>query len=254
MARLIRGAKKMHREIALGLVLIGLGIVAAYVASPWVTGPEEHVALSPQASVAAPIRRATEPRDQPPVVVRVLQRPGAQNGDVRAEDTQPLALPGDRSQLARALQRELQRVGCYDREINGIWTTSSRMAMQMFLQRVNSALPFDTPDVILLSLVQAHEGVACRNSCPTDQSLPGQCPPHPLVTTKFKPHDGAAERSNPLVTGSLPAISSSQPAPQSTPAPGRVAAKVGITGSAPPKFVRKVLKSLQRGMAQLGLR
>lgn len=79
--------------------------------------------------------------------------------------------PTDRAALARALQRELKRVGCYHGEITGVWTTSSRMAMRTFTERVNAALPVDTPDPVLLSLVQGHRDRACNAACP-----PGQTP------------------------------------------------------------------------------
>src|SRR5262249_32024588 len=42
--------------------------------------------------------------------------------------------PDDRAALARELQRELKRVGCYNGEITGVWTTSSRMAMKTFVE------------------------------------------------------------------------------------------------------------------------
>jgi hypothetical protein len=64
--------------------------------------------------------------------------------------------PGDRVGLTRALQRELKRVGCYNGEITGQWTTSTRMAMRAFTERVNASLPVDKPDPVLLSLVQGH--------------------------------------------------------------------------------------------------
>src|SRR5262249_50570693 len=34
-------------------------------------------------------------------------------------------MPGDQGSLAQDLQRELARVGCYDGQINGVWTTST---------------------------------------------------------------------------------------------------------------------------------
>ena len=150
----------MHNEIALGFALIGAGIVAAYVASPRVTGPAEHVALPGQAPIPSrPSLGAVASSDQPPVIVSVPQRSVAQNAEIRREEPQWIfSLPGDRSQLARALQRELLRVGCYDREINGIWTTSSRMAMQKFLERVNAALPFDEPDARRISASEKPSG------------------------------------------------------------------------------------------------
>jgi hypothetical protein len=151
--------------------------------------------------------------------------------------------------LASALQRELQRVGCYDREINGVWTTSSRMAMQAFLERVNAALPFDEPDLILLSLVQAHSGTACGRLCPAGESLSRRetCPPNPLRSAKFEP-----DERNPIITGSLPASTAPAPTLRGTRAPTPVGPAVGIVASQPPKIVRKILRTFQRGIAQLG--
>jgi hypothetical protein len=77
--------------------------------------------------------------------------------------------PIDRAALARALQRELKRVGCYQGEITGVWTTSSRMAMKTFNERVNATLPIDSPDPVLLSLVQGHRDRACGAACPAGQ-------------------------------------------------------------------------------------
>ncbi len=79
----------------------------------------------------------------------------------------------DKVGLARHLQRELMRVGCYSGEINGVWTTSSRMAMKAFVDRVNSTLPIDTPDPILLSLVRGQRGEVCEMSCAAGQSMSG---------------------------------------------------------------------------------
>jgi hypothetical protein len=249
----------VHNEITLGLLLIAAGIVAAYVVSPRVTGRAEDVTFSPQAPTPSQQSPGTvASSDDPPVIISVPQRSVAQNAGVRGEEPQRiLALPVDHPRLASALQRELQRVGCYDREINGVWTTSSRMAMQTFLERVNAALPFDEPDVILLSLVQAHKGTVCGTSCSTGETLTHseQCPPNPLRRAKFEPYDRAGDRLNPLITGSLPGTSP-QPALRTTRAPTPVGREVGTITSAsdPPKLVRKILKTFQRGIAQLGFR
>jgi hypothetical protein len=97
--------------------------------------------------------------------------------------------PGDRAALARALQRELKRVGCYSGEITGVWTTSSRMAMKAFTQRVNATLPVDTPDPVLLSLVQAHTDTACGTVCPAGQTATegGVCVPEAMLVKAAKP-------------------------------------------------------------------
>jgi hypothetical protein len=245
-------AKKMRREVILGLTLIGFSTIAAHVASLRVAILEPEVSASAQAPVVPrPLPQATTPFDQPAVVVTVVQRTSAQSGGVRTEGFQS-HLFGDGVSLAKTLQSELQRVGCYDREINGIWTTSSRMAMQTFLEEVNAALPFDEPNVILLSLVQAHNGAACRKRCPVDQTRRESCPSERFVAAKFKQQDDTPATLKPLVTGSL-VTNTPQPLPQSAPASVRAPAKVGTSPADPPKLVRKILRSLQRGMAQLGL-
>lgn len=98
----------------------------------------------------------------------------------------PRVIPpaGNRAALVRELQKELIRVGCYDGEISGVWTTSSRRAMRDFTDRVNARLPIDEPDLILLSLVQGHRQKACGIACPAGQQegAGGRCVPNALAT------------------------------------------------------------------------
>ena len=103
------------------------------------------------------------------------------------------ATPGDRASLARELQRELKRVGCYSGEVNGVWTTSSRMAMKSFTDQVNASLPIDNPDYVLLSLVQGHQDKAC-----TSQVL-AKTPAEPTSEPKAEPR---TEKSS-ITTGSV---------------------------------------------------
>jgi hypothetical protein len=104
--------------------------------------------------------------------------------------------PEDRVALTRALQRELKRVGCYGGEITGVWTTSSRMAMKAFVERVNAALPIDTPDAVLLSLVQGRQERACGVACPEGQTAAGAgaCVPNAVLAKAARgPADAKAE-------------------------------------------------------------
>src|SRR5262249_49362899 len=96
----------------------------------------------------------------------------------KASEPQPPE-PGDQFALARALQRELKRVGCYGGEVTGVGSPSSRMAMKTCRERVNAALPVEKPDPVLLSLVQGHRERACRDACPTGQAATdgGTCAP-----------------------------------------------------------------------------
>jgi hypothetical protein len=99
------------------------------------------------------------------------------------------ARPGDeesKQQLARNLQKELKRVGCYDGELTGAWSAASRKAMAAFTDRVNATLPVDEPDYILLTLVQGHTAQACGKGCPAGQTAAseGRCLPSSFVTAQ----------------------------------------------------------------------
>ena len=82
--------------------------------------------------------------------------------------------PADRT-LIRDLQRELKRVGCYEGEIDGVWTRSTRDAMERFTELANAKLPTHEPDIILLSLVRSYAREGCDRSVIT--SAPPPAPP-----------------------------------------------------------------------------
>jgi hypothetical protein len=86
----------------------------------------------------------------------------------------------DRYQLAKQLQGELQRVGCYGGELNGIWTAATRQAMRAFTARVNARLPTEEPDEVLLSLVRGHDGKVCERECVSahGRGNDDRCPSH----------------------------------------------------------------------------
>lgn len=67
--------------------------------------------------------------------------------------------------LVRQLQHELTRVGCYEGEINGIWTPSTRRAMEALIGQLNAKLPTEQPEPAHLALVQGEHARTC-----------GQCP------------------------------------------------------------------------------
>jgi hypothetical protein len=110
------------------------------------------------------------------------------------------SLPRDRASLARELQLELRRVGCYAAEPNGVWTPASRKAMKSFTERVNASLPVGEPDEILLALVQAHRGEACGAPCPAGQGLAedGRCLPGAILA------QAARKASAPTVIAARP--------------------------------------------------
>lgn len=141
-----------------------------------------------------------ESEERPPVYT-VMAPPRPAEPAVQPKPASPAqppqratATPGDRASLARELQRELKRVGCYGGEVNGVWTTSSRMAMKSFTDHVNASLPIETPDYVLLSLVQGHQDKAC-----SAQQVLAKAQPEPTTEPKAEP---PAEKST-LTTGSV---------------------------------------------------
>lgn len=91
----------------------------------------------------------------------------------------PTAAPlSDPVSLARALQRELKRAGCYNGEINGIWTPSTRQAMKAYTDIANARLPVTNPDPVLLALMQGDQ-----HTCREDRVAAPSSPNSKSVTT-----------------------------------------------------------------------
>jgi peptidoglycan hydrolase-like protein with peptidoglycan-binding domain len=127
-------------------------------------------------TTAAPRSEAASP-GQAPVVVTLPPR----SGD--AAPARTAVIPRDRDSLARELQKELRRVGCYEGELNGVWTPATRRAMKIFTDRVNATLPVDEPDAVLFAMVQSQQERVCGKPCPVDQGLSedGRCLPNAIL-------------------------------------------------------------------------
>src|SRR5215831_8862497 len=100
------------------------------------------------------------------------------------------AVPKGRDALARELQKELRRVGCYEGDISGIWSPSTRRAMSTFIERMNARLPIEEPDAVLFAMVKGQHGTVCGKACPAGeaQSTDGRCvPAFLLAQAKSKP-------------------------------------------------------------------
>lgn len=140
--------------------------------------------FSPQQPLFArvPTSPQGEPKTSPVVTVDQVTGPFR---TANAADPDPKgARPDDsRRQLVRDLQRELRRVGCYEGELTGEWSTDVRRAMKTFTDRVNARLPLEQPDHILLTLVRGHTDTACGKGCPAGQAMAdgGRCVPKGLV-------------------------------------------------------------------------
>lgn len=157
-----------------------------------------------------------------------------------------------RYQLARSLQAELARVGCYRGNIDGDWGSVSKRAAGAFLRKVNATLPIEKPDYILLTLIQGHSDKACGVDCPHGQGLAsdGRCVPNVIIArgpnsgkllarqTLGDKHVKSTDQVAPIVAAAAPApvpTHSTNPRQQSRPDTGNAAAAASpeLAGSVP---------------------
>ena len=126
-----------------------------------------------------------------------------------------MSLPADRLPLAQQLQRELARVGCYEGDLNGVWTPTVRKTMKAFMDRVNATLPTDEPDYILLALVQGARDRVCGATCPPGEGLAeGRCMSNAILAVKKTPQlIGSSAPKSPAVADARPAAGLNAPGP-----------------------------------------
>jgi hypothetical protein len=188
----------MSKAAGIVLILSGLGLAALAMsselalrgsdASRLVADAIARVAAKPVEPVAVPrphpvLRTAAAPHPEaaPPGLAPVVVTLAPRSGD--AAPSRTAVIPRDRDSLARELQKELRRVGCYEGELNGVWTPATRRAMKTFTDRVNATLPVDEPDAVLFAMVQGQQERVCGKPCPVDQGLSedGRCLPNAIL-------------------------------------------------------------------------
>jgi hypothetical protein len=209
--------------------------------------PEPKPAIRPQQAAAEPV-----PPFSAPVVVTIAQRP--------SEPARAAPMPRDRDAIGRELQKELRRVGCYDGELNGAWTTSTKQAMKLFMDRVNASLPTDEPDPILLTMVRGYQDRVCGKPCPAGQGLAdgGRCVPNAILVRAAPkppvpvaaavpvpapvPAPAIAAKPTPAITGWTTTTTASAPPavkpPTGAPPPEGRMALAGPAAHAAPPFVQ----------------
>lgn len=172
----------------------------------------------------------------PPLPVRVAEA-GASRPAGNAKDVAPLAGAGDdpRQRLARSIQIELARVGCYSGAIDGDWSPDTRKAMKAFNDRVNATLPIAHPDYILLTLLQGHAAKACGTLCPPGQAeaADGVCTPRSVLAEARRRTvmpSGSTQATGAATTSVLSAQGTATRVDEAT--PGRHAATARIENEA----------------------
>src|SRR5215467_4961269 len=174
----------MSKVTVFALIVAGLGIGVFTIAPSDNFGEQPEVAQSPTSDPDAsggmlrpevlrpPAAEAS--RFSSPVVITVAPHIGKSR-----IPQERFAIPKDRDALTRELQKELRRVGCYEGDISGTWSESTRRAMKMFIERMNARLPTEEPDAVLYALVKGRDepicGIACSHS--GGESADGRCAP-----------------------------------------------------------------------------
>jgi hypothetical protein len=191
-------------------------VARATILEPETVAAEQPGLRRPVSSLAFGAAMPTEPTVQvaPATLPSRAATPAAAPASDADANTQQL--------LARAIQKELKRVGCYTGRLDGSWGEQSRGAMMAFITRVNASLPTTEPDVILLSLVKGHSGEVCGISCPPSQvASGGRCVARAVVAAAEPPADLSAVPPRATVAMADP---ETQPAdtPRRAPPPGRM--------------------------------
>jgi peptidoglycan hydrolase-like protein with peptidoglycan-binding domain len=250
----------MGKAGGLVLILSGLAVAVYGIAEPADFGEQTDVAKSTftERPASRPIlvseaRPAFRPRASaesvsrfsPQVVVTVAPR----TSELLAPP-QRLAIPKDRDTLAREIQKELRRVGCYDGEVNGAWSPSTRRAMKAFIERVNASLPVEEPDAILYAMVQGQRDQVCGKACPAGEvlSVDGRCEsaailaktnrkvtPAPAAVASPKGNLALAEKPPTVITGWSSTTTAAAEVPTVTgvpskPAPPPIEGRMALTG------------------------
>ncbi len=98
-------------------------------------------------------------------------------------------------ELARALQRELKRVGCLDGEADGVWGEQSRSALKDFVRHAKLNVGTDEPNVSVLDAAQSRRERVCPLVCNDDEKAVGdRCVPTVVNKPRRARQEPAQER------------------------------------------------------------
>lgn len=170
-------------SVARSFLLLSAGIVAGGLSMMtlqgeidwvrWVRGARLSNPLPPPLIAEAPSLPepvAALPKQAPPPVPETVIVNVNQNQPTASI---PIGQPawqssGRQIPIARELQGELQRVGCYGGAVDGYWSPLAQRSAKAFVEGVNAHLPVGEPDVALLALVRATRSTVCAKPCPPD--------------------------------------------------------------------------------------
>ena len=221
-------------SVARSFLLLSAGIVAGGLSMMtlegeidwlrWVRGPRLSNPLPPPVIAQAPSLpepvAALPKQTSPPVPETVIVNVNQPTASI------PIGQPawqssGRQIPIARELQSELQRVGCYGGVIDGYWSPLSQRSAKAFVEGVNAHLPVGEPDVALLALVRATRSTVCAKPCPPETRPGADSACKPVQAT---PGSMAISLTRQTPTTEAPSASSQAAPIQAGAAPDPVAA------------------------------
>ncbi|MEL7543686.1 MAG: hypothetical protein AAGJ70_07915 [Pseudomonadota bacterium] len=149
----------------------------------------------------------------------------------------------EKRRIARLMQRELRRVGCYAGPGTGHWGRTSEKAMARFAAAIGSADLPTQPDYVNLILIEAHNGQACATGTPKQQFAARRTKPSMKGTVARREITSASATAMPaqIPVPSRITVSAFRPSPMPTQttaslnAPGVRAASQSRAADAPPR-------------------
>jgi hypothetical protein len=158
---------------ALGVVLVLSGLAVAV------------FALRPGVPDQADAAHASRPSAAP--VLQTVYVPATRSASVPTATAAPGSAGAAHLDLVRELQHELTRIGCYAGDVNGIWTPSTRRAMDALIERANAKLPTTRPEPVHLALAQGQQVRLCDRCAGGEHSKSGASCANPAAVAVFAP-------------------------------------------------------------------
>lgn len=174
------------------VLLAGIGAAAANLAGPW----RHHTDMIPlsddggRVAGFSPMTTGTETpapvaRFETEMTVAAAEPDPAPAGPDASWDATTQAAgqaagnvdQATRDSLARDIQTELARLGCYAGPVDGAWSPATQRAAGMFVTEANARIPVSQPDFALFSLAKSATAEQACGPAVTIAQAPVMAPP-----------------------------------------------------------------------------
>lgn len=126
---------------------------------------QEYLRLFPSGRYAASVRE---------YLASLNPQPGPAPAPLVIPPPEPGPGPDDLLALARSVQTELKRTGCYGGTVDGVWGNQSRRAVSEFARFASLDLPGQEPSQSLLEMIQPFNNRVCPLTCDARHEVKGE--------------------------------------------------------------------------------